>query len=76
MIVEKRFGLSDGSTATLQEIGQQLNITRERVRQLEARALKKLRMAVTRNWLETYFETLTHIWRGAWEVWTVSSGHS
>jgi len=57
MIVEKRFGLSDGSTATLQEIGQQLNITRERVRQLEARALKKLRMAVTRNWLETYFET-------------------
>ncbi len=57
MIVEKRFGLSDGSTATLQEIGQQLNITRERVRQLESRALKKLRMAVTRNWLETYFET-------------------
>lgn len=57
MIIEKRFGLVDGVTSTLQEIGQQLNITRERVRQLEARALKKLRMAVTRNWLETYFET-------------------
>lgn len=56
LIIEKRFGLADGMTSTLQEIGQQLNITRERVRQLEARALKKLRMAVTRNWLDTYFE--------------------
>jgi RNA polymerase primary sigma factor len=56
LIVEKRFGLADGATSTLQEIGQELNITRERVRQLEARALKKLRMAVTRGWLETYFE--------------------
>jgi RNA polymerase primary sigma factor len=57
LIIEKRFGLSDGVTSTLQEIGQQLNITRERVRQLEARALKKLRTAITRNWLETYFES-------------------
>lgn len=57
LIIEKRFGLADGVTSTLQEIGQQLNITRERVRQLEARALKKLRMAVTRSWLETYFES-------------------
>jgi len=57
LIIEKRFGLTDGVTSTLQEIGQQLHITRERVRQLEARALKKLRMAVTRSWLETYFET-------------------
>lgn len=57
LIIDKRFGLTDGVTSTLQEIGQQLNITRERVRQLEARALKKLRMAVTRSWLETYFET-------------------
>ena len=56
IIIEKRFGLVDGVTSTLQEIGQQLHITRERVRQLEARALKKLRMAVTRSWLETYFE--------------------
>ena len=57
LIIEKRFGLMDGVTSTLQEIGQQLHITRERVRQLEARALKKLRIAVTRSWLETYFET-------------------
>ncbi len=57
LIIEKRFGLVDGATSTLQEIGQQLHITRERVRQLEARALKKLKLAVTRNWLETYFDT-------------------
>lgn len=56
MIIEKRFGLTDGVTSTLQEIGQQLHITRERVRQLEARALRKLKLAVTRSWLETYFE--------------------
>lgn len=55
-IIEKRFGLVDGITHTLQEIGQQRHITRERVRQLEARALRKLKLAVTRNWLETYFE--------------------
>ena len=57
LIIEKRFGLVGGVGSTLQEIGQQLHITRERVRQLEARALKKLRLAVTKNWLETYFET-------------------
>lgn len=56
-VVEKRFGLIDNVPLTLQEIGQQLHVTRERIRQLEARALKKLRMAVTRHWLETYFES-------------------
>lgn len=55
MIIEQHFGLVDGVSITLQEIGQQLHITRERVRQLEKRALKKLRLAVTRNWLDTYF---------------------
>lgn len=56
LIIEKRFGLSDGVVSTLQEIGQQLHITRERVRQLEARALKKMRTAVSRSYLQTYFE--------------------
>ncbi len=55
LIIERRFGLTDGDTATLQEIGRQLHITRERVRQLETRALKKLRIAATRNRLEGYF---------------------
>ena len=55
LIIEKRFGLIDGMTATLQEIGEQLHITRERVRQLETKALKKLRVVATRNRLEEYF---------------------
>jgi RNA polymerase primary sigma factor len=55
LIIEKRFGLGDGATSTLQELGQQLSITRERVRQLEARAIKKLRIAAARNRLDGYF---------------------
>jgi RNA polymerase primary sigma factor len=56
MIIEKRFGLSDGDRFTLQQIGEQLHITRERVRQLESRALRKLRMAVSRYRLDHYFD--------------------
>lgn len=55
LIIEKRFGLIDGVSSTLQDIGKQLNVTRERVRQLEARALKKLRIAIARHRLESYF---------------------
>jgi RNA polymerase primary sigma factor len=55
LIIERRFGLGDGATSTLQELGQQLRITRERVRQLEARAIKKLRIAAARNRLDGYF---------------------
>jgi RNA polymerase primary sigma factor len=56
LIIEKRFGLVGDRTCTLQDIGQQLRVTRERVRQLEARALRKLRMAAVRNRLEEYLE--------------------
>jgi RNA polymerase primary sigma factor len=42
-VLERRFGLVDGEDQTLQQIGQELGITRERVRQLEVRALEKLR---------------------------------
>ncbi|MGQ9455030.1 MAG: sigma-70 family RNA polymerase sigma factor [Armatimonadota bacterium] len=57
IIIERRFGLHDGVTATLQEIGQQLHITRERVRQLEARALKKMRAALLKmSCFDTYFQ--------------------
>lgn len=55
MIIQKRFGFPDGSGETLQEIGSQLEITRERVRQVEKKAIKKLRSACSRNWLESYF---------------------
>lgn len=42
-VMTMRFGLDGGSTMTLQEIGDMYNITRERVRQIELTALKKLR---------------------------------
>jgi RNA polymerase primary sigma factor len=42
-VLERRFGLSDGNPQTLEHIGKELGITRERVRQLETRALKQLR---------------------------------
>jgi|YelNatPaOPRAMG01_1025707.scaffolds.fasta_scaffold00944_3 RNA polymerase primary sigma factor len=42
-VLEARFGLKDGKPKTLEEIGQMLNVTRERARQIEARALRKLR---------------------------------
>ena len=41
-VISLRFGLSDGEAHTLEEIGQQFSLTRERIRQIEARALEKL----------------------------------
>jgi RNA polymerase primary sigma factor len=42
-VVRLRFGLDDGRARTLEEVGAELNVTRERVRQIELRAMKKLR---------------------------------
>ena len=42
-IVELRFGLADGTEYTLEEVGKEFNVTRERIRQIEAKALRKLR---------------------------------
>lgn len=42
-VLELRFGLEDGIQRTLEEVGQEFNVTRERIRQIEAKALKKLR---------------------------------
>ncbi|HEY4498136.1 MAG TPA: sigma-70 family RNA polymerase sigma factor [Candidatus Paceibacterota bacterium] len=43
-ILEMRFGLEDGVTHTLEEVGRVFNVTRERIRQIEAKALEKIRM--------------------------------
>ncbi len=42
-VLEQRFGLVDGCTRTLEEVGRQFRVTRERIRQIEAKALKKMR---------------------------------
>jgi RNA polymerase primary sigma factor len=42
-ILRLRFGLEDGRSHTLEEVGQEFNVTRERIRQIEAKALAKLR---------------------------------
>ncbi len=42
-VIKLRFGLYDGRTRTLEEVGKEFNITRERIRQIEAKALRKLR---------------------------------
>ena len=42
-VIEQRFGLKDGTPRTLEEVGRQFNVTRERIRQIEAKALRKLR---------------------------------
>lgn len=43
MVLKLRFGLEDGRSRTLEEVGKEFNVTRERIRQIEAKALRKLR---------------------------------
>jgi RNA polymerase primary sigma factor len=54
-VLEMRFGLVDGKDHTLEEVGQHFNVTRERVRQIEAKALRKLRHPTRSRHLRDYF---------------------
>ncbi|MFP6872059.1 MAG: RNA polymerase sigma factor RpoD [Verrucomicrobiales bacterium] len=55
-VLEQRFGLIDGYTRTLEEVGQQFEVTRERIRQIEAKALRKMRHPTRIRKLEGFIE--------------------
>ena len=55
-ILVKRFGLENANEHTLEEVGQQFHVTRERIRQIEAKALRKLRHPVRSRLLEPFSE--------------------
>ena len=56
-VLRQRYGLEDGRSRTLEEIGRGLSVTRERVRQIETRALQKLRAPSCTNKLQDYLQT-------------------
>ncbi|MBC18400.1 RNA polymerase, sigma 70 (sigma D) factor [Pseudodesulfovibrio profundus] len=55
-VLRKRFGIGEKSDHTLEEVGKLFNVTRERIRQIEAKALRKLRHPVRSALLRSYFE--------------------
>ena len=57
-VLELRFGLNDGQTRTLEEVGAEFNVTRERIRQIEAKALRKLRHPSRGKIIEDYLNLI------------------
>ncbi len=55
-VLQLRFGLKDGHARTLEEVGQEFNVTRERIRQIEAKALRKLRHPSRSRRLKDYLD--------------------
>jgi RNA polymerase primary sigma factor len=55
-VLQLRFGLEDGRARTLEQVGTELNLTRERIRQIEATALRKLRHPSRSRKLRDYLE--------------------
>jgi RNA polymerase primary sigma factor len=57
LVLELRFGLCDGYARTLEEVGKQFRVTRERIRQIEAKALRKMRHPTRLRHLQGFLET-------------------
>ena len=55
-VLRLRFGLYDGRTRTLEEVGREFNVTRERIRQIEAKALRKLKHPSRSKRLKDFFD--------------------
>ena len=53
-VLRLRFGIEDGHTRTLEEVGKEFNVTRERIRQIEAKALRKLPSSVALKKLKDF----------------------
>jgi RNA polymerase primary sigma factor len=57
-VLRLRFGLRDGRCHTLEEVGREFNVTRERIRQIEAKALRKLKHPSRSDKLRSFIDTL------------------
>jgi RNA polymerase primary sigma factor len=55
-VLRLRYGLDDGKPRTLEEVGKEFNVTRERIRQIEAKALRKLRHPSRSKRLKEYID--------------------
>jgi RNA polymerase primary sigma factor len=57
-VIRQRYGLDDGRARTLEEVGREFKVTRERIRQIEAKALRKLRNPNRTRRLKDFMEEL------------------
>ena len=55
-VLRLRYGIDDGRPRTLEEVGKEFNVTRERIRQIEAKALRKLRNPTRSRRLKDYLD--------------------
>ena len=65
-VLKLRFGLEDGRARTLEEVGKEFDVTRERIRQIEAKALRKLRHPSRSKKLKDFYEKETRFFIAGW----------
>ncbi len=56
-VIRKRYGIGEDVPHTLEELGQELDVTRERIRQIEVKAIRKLKHPTRSKWLRTFIES-------------------